>query len=461
MSSARFLAAFAVVSLVTSLTFGQTALDKVEAKLKGKAAPAGAPALAAPAAAAEAAKPYLGFVPDEEAKEGVHIIEVSPGGPAELGGLRGGDVITAVDGKPMADLDAFDAFFKTTTVGQRLRLTVDRAGKPQSLTVVLRARSAATEVAGGENPGEAPVETPQTDPAAATRPAASSPTLTDPAGALTDPVEPKPAPIRSKPLEAKPLNLGSPPADPTETDPAIPAPRSLINPATDPATPDPPAAGLAADITADPTPASPAASGRPSLGITVVPLTQEARAAYGLTVSRGAFITNVRPGSPADTAGLPVGGVVVAMDGRRIDTADDLVGLIRAGRVGQEVELSYYEGADFARKTVRLAPAAAGIVGSPPRALTPAVGAADERPLLPAGADRLLDKVERTIDSFAGPRTTNPAAVRGPSTVYDPAEMAALRDNVLKMQETIASLEERIKALEAKLGEAPAAGITP
>ncbi|HEX5106101.1 MAG TPA: PDZ domain-containing protein [Pirellulaceae bacterium] len=429
----RILAAAALVLLVTNLGLAQSLLDKVESQLKGVIG--GAAGAAAPADAA-AEKPYLGFVPNEEIKDGkgVLIVSVTPGGPAELGGLKGGDRITAVDGKAVTNLDQFDAIYNTAVVGQKLRMTVDRAGKLQSLTVTLAARPARAE-----EPGEAPAEPALTDPTP--RPALTDPSPRraplDPLLPSADPAAPAaPAPlspIRSKPLEATP---------------AEPAPLDLGTP---PATPEPPVPG----VTDDPLPAE--TSGRPSLGITVVPLTAEARVAYSLPVTRGALIANVRPGSPADTAGLPVGGTIVAIDGRKIDSADELVAAIRAYRPGQEVEIRYYDGPQLATKTVRLAPAAAGIVAAP-GATPPGVGpGAADAPLglRLGGTDRpLLSRVERAVEGFTNPR--------GASTVYDPAEMAALRDQVLSLEEEIKSLTERVKLLEAKLSNsAPAANPQP
>jgi membrane-associated protease RseP (regulator of RpoE activity) len=444
-----FAAAFAAALWIASYASAQTLLDRVEGTLKAKSAPAAAaPAAAAPAA--ETPKPYLGFVPNETINDGkgVRVDGVTKGGPAETGGLKAGDLITAIDGKPVKNLDDFDAIYATTTVGQKLRVTVERALKPQSLTITLAKRPAAAAV--GDEPGEAPPAEPPltlTDPAATTPKPALDP-LAKPADPLATPADPlattpKPsAPIRSKPAATKPLDLGAPPADP----------------ATPPATLDP----LASPVPPVPAETTPPATlgGRPSLGITVVPLTDEARATYGLSVRRGALITNVRPGSPADTAGLPIGGVVVALDGKKIDTAEDLVGMIRAGRVGDEIELTYYEGPNLARKSLRLAPAASGIVASP-GAIPPGVGPPSStapRATAPldlnlGGSDRpLLNKVEQLVEGFTSPRTAPGALPRGPSTVYDPSEMAALRNQVLSLEEKVTALEDRIKLLEAKLG---------
>lgn len=425
MSLKRILAAGFVFMFLGSVGFGQTALEKLESRIKGALGGKSAPAEVEAVPAAQAG--YLGFFPDETVKgiKGVVVSYTKPGGPADRGGLQASDVITAVDGKAIQNLEEFDAMFAKTTVGQRLRMTVDRDGKLQSLTVTVGSRPAPPR----EEPGEAPTELPE--------PAPGKPAEDRPADATEDPLSPAPRPA---PIRSKPLDLGAPPSELPADDPTAPA-----RPAADPSA-ETPAAPAEEGL---PSPAE--SGGRASLGITVVSLTDEARAQYGLTVRRGALITAVRPGSPADRAGLPIGSVVVAIDGRRIDTADDLVAAVRVSRPGQEVELSYYEGPRLSRKAVRLAPAASGIVPATPSA--PA-DPTEDRPLglVPGAADRpLLDRVEGIVDGLAGRR--------GPSTVYDPSEMAALRDQVLMLQEKLQALEERLKQVEGKLGgAAPADG---
>ena len=186
-------------------------------------------------------------------------------------------------------------------------------------------------------------------------------------------------------------------------------------------------------------------------------LTDGARTAYGLTVRRGALITSVRPDSPADRAGLPLGGVVVAFDGRRIDSADDLVAAIKGARAGQEVELSYYQGDRFSKKTVRLGATAAASSAVPslppsplrmgPLGLGRGTGSSD-RPL--------LSKVERLVDNLA----PKPA-----STVYNPSEMADLYKSVKELTEQVRTLAARLDAIEGKAPSPvvppPSSGFTP
>jgi Do/DeqQ family serine protease len=59
------------------------------------------------------------------------------GGPAEQAGIRRLDVITAVDGAPIDDPDAFGFRFATKALGGTARMTLLRAGKSMDVTVRL------------------------------------------------------------------------------------------------------------------------------------------------------------------------------------------------------------------------------------------------------------------------------------------------------------------------------------
>ena len=176
--------------------------------------------------------------------------------------------------------------------------------------------------------------------------------------------------------------------------------------------------------------------GRASLGITVTPLTEEARARYGITVRRGALISAVRAGTPADRAGLPVGGVVVAVDGKRIESSDELIALIRAAQPGDEMELSYYQGDRLARKTIRLSPAALAIAPGLSIEIDPPADGG------PRGDRPLLRKVERLIDDVARGGAISNAGPPSADT------NAALQQRIIALEEEVRSLRERLKQLE-------------
>jgi serine protease Do len=68
---------------------------------------------------------------------GVLMNEVRPRGPADQAGLKVGDVVTAVNGRPVDDPDALRFRVATLPVGGTATLTVQRAGKPRELALKL------------------------------------------------------------------------------------------------------------------------------------------------------------------------------------------------------------------------------------------------------------------------------------------------------------------------------------
>jgi hypothetical protein len=210
--------------------------------------------------------------------------------------------------------------------------------------------------------------------------------------------------------------------------------------------------------------------GNPSIGISVLPLSEQARQRFGIPVRRGALIDSVRRGSPADEAGLPVGGVVVRFDDRPIESDQDLINAVRASRPGQEVEISYYEGNRLSRKPVRLA--AAGVSSSPAHsgglsdlggAMPPASGppasgsvpapGATGAPRARGSGGGLLSRIDRMADNLARPQST--------MTVWDPLAMASLQARVEELTSSVKTLEERLRAIESKIGAGGANATIP
>ena len=70
-------------------------------------------------------------------KDGVFVSEVTPGGPSEKAGLKEGDVIVAINGKPVHDGNQLVGTVTTTPIGSALNIAVDREGKRHDLKVVV------------------------------------------------------------------------------------------------------------------------------------------------------------------------------------------------------------------------------------------------------------------------------------------------------------------------------------
>lgn len=442
-----FMAGVCLLAL-SSAARGQSLLNKLESQLP-KAGDASA-------AAAVPGTGYLGAVLDEAMNRGVRVEQVRAGTPAELGGLKAGDIISQIDSKPIAKMDDLDAVLNMAVPGQRLRMTVDRGGKQQIVNVMLGTRQAAPpssprlEDPSALTPVPAPTPslTSPTEPTSPAPPTSLPPSLTPAAPSVT-PGSPSTAPV--SPFSADPF-----PAPATSTPPTTPALGTIRSRPSEPTQPSQPAFGEPALST--PTfPAAPAptttATGGASLGIMVDVLNDEARLAYGLSVRRGALITSVRPDSPAEQAGLPVGGAVIALDGRRIDSPDDLVASIKAARPGQEVEVTYYQGDRLNKKSIRLGAASGGGASS-----AAAGEAASGAKRSTAGDRPLLSRVERMIDNLPAARGNTV------SSYYNPAEMAALQKSMAELTEQLRSLDERLKAIESRGSgpvPPPAAGSFP
>lgn len=108
----------------------------------------------------------------------------------------------------------------------------------------------------------------------------------------------------------------------------------------------------------------------PWIGASVYPLIPEFAQFLGLTVQRGAVISEVVKGGPADKAGLrggnrqvrvgnsliPVGGdVIVAIDGKDITSSDELIQIIRDHRPGDSIALKILRKGESLRIKVKLA----------------------------------------------------------------------------------------------------------
>ena len=83
---------------------------------------------------------------------------------------------------------------------------------------------------------------------------------------------------------------------------------------------------------------------RPWLGIVVSDVDQWLVVRYELGVDNGAFITQVAGDSPAASAGLTPGDVIVGMNSEEITGAQQLVQAIHSHQIGEEVEISFWRG---------------------------------------------------------------------------------------------------------------------
>jgi S1-C subfamily serine protease len=89
------------------------------------------------------------------------------------------------------------------------------------------------------------------------------------------------------------------------------------------------------------------AASDPFLGVgsaSVSDLDEESRQQYDVQVDQGAVITDVVSGAAADKAGVQVGDVVVAADGKPVNSAEDLRSAIQAKKPGDKLTLTVNRG---------------------------------------------------------------------------------------------------------------------
>jgi len=92
----------------------------------------------------------------------------------------------------------------------------------------------------------------------------------------------------------------------------------------------------------------------PWLGVGVYTVDFSLAAAENLSVDKGAFIDQISASSPAETAGLRVGDVIVRFGDKEINNAADLVQTIRTSEIGEDVEVVFVRGKDTTTTSVRL-----------------------------------------------------------------------------------------------------------
>lgn len=82
-----------------------------------------------------ASRPLIGVTVGPADGSGARVETVSTGSPAEQAGIEAGDVLIAVDGRPVDNPVAAIALIRDATPGQPLTITLDRAGYEMTVTV--------------------------------------------------------------------------------------------------------------------------------------------------------------------------------------------------------------------------------------------------------------------------------------------------------------------------------------
>jgi putative serine protease PepD len=71
--------------------------------------------------------------------EGLYVVGVVPGGPADQAGLRPGDIITEINGEPATDPNQLQALTIIKRAGDTVKVTFERNGQSTTTTITLGA----------------------------------------------------------------------------------------------------------------------------------------------------------------------------------------------------------------------------------------------------------------------------------------------------------------------------------
>jgi serine protease Do len=91
---------------------------------------------------------------------------------------------------------------------------------------------------------------------------------------------------------------------------------------------------------------------RPYLGAGLYTVDQYAIYRFRLPVDKGALVTDVASGSPADKAGIQPGDVITTIDGNDVGSAEEVTRILQSHQVGQQIQVTFYRG--NAKKTVAI-----------------------------------------------------------------------------------------------------------
>jgi S1-C subfamily serine protease len=86
------------------------------------------------------------------------------------------------------------------------------------------------------------------------------------------------------------------------------------------------------------------ASASAFLGVSTITLTPDIKQRYGLGVDKGAVVTEVVPGSPAENGGLVPGDVVTKFGAKDVASAEDVLAVVREHKPGDKVAIVWQRG---------------------------------------------------------------------------------------------------------------------
>ena len=91
------------------------------------------------------------------------------------------------------------------------------------------------------------------------------------------------------------------------------------------------------------------------LGVAIQPVTEDIASSFGLKKAKGALISDVMAGSPAEKAGLRQGDILVTFDGKEVKDARQLQLAVADAPIGKAVVAEFYRDGKLQKVTLQLA----------------------------------------------------------------------------------------------------------
>jgi membrane-associated protease RseP (regulator of RpoE activity) len=129
--------------------------------------------------------------------------------------------------------------------------------------------------------------------------------------------------------------------------------------------------------------------GQAFFGVNVSDMSSAFRRQFAIPAYRGASVTDVTRGSPADTAGLRAGDCIVGFNGKEVQSAKDIMEAVLRSAPGEVVTVSYYRGMSLRQGSAVLARADGLTLPKLSREITQDMLSADYVAELHAELDRL------------------------------------------------------------------------
>ncbi|HSK75335.1 MAG TPA: PDZ domain-containing protein [Thermoanaerobaculia bacterium] len=174
------------------------------------------------------------------------------------------------------------------------------------------------------------------------------------------------------------------------------------------------------------------------LGVGLTDLTPELRTHFGVPEDAGVMISKVEPGSPAETAGVRVGDILTAVDGKEIKSSWDVQWKIRAQEEGQPMPVEIWRNGKVQTLSATIEKRERSEVDMTPFFFKDEDG---DRILFRLDRDKLLG--DRPGSRIPGPRPDG----------HLPGEGPRVRFERLGPSPREAELEKHLKALEKRIAE--------